>query len=195
MSYKRFANIARVQGSMANQNIQTRLGIISGINPAQYSVKVTFIPDLTETGWIPLLSPWVGNEWGMFCPPSMGDQVEVDFQDGGQNAPICGMRLYDSQNAPLNCPSGEFWLVHKSGAYFKLLNAGGGVFADGHGAYVQLNGDGTLTSGGTWTHNGNVTVVGNTSFSGQVSANGHRIDDTHKHTGVTTGSGLSGQPQ
>ncbi|MCL6469777.1 MAG: hypothetical protein I4O48_15895 [Ralstonia sp.] len=37
-------------------------------------------------------------------------------------------------------------------------------------------------------------ITGNTNFTGQVSANGHRIDDTHQHSGVTTGSGNTGTP-
>jgi phage baseplate assembly protein V len=39
-----------------------------------------------------------------------------------------------------------------------------------------------------------MTINGNTNFTGQVSANGHRIDDSHKHSGVTTGSGNTGTP-
>ncbi|VXB25424.1 putative bacteriophage protein [Burkholderia sp. 8Y] len=34
-----------------------------------------------------------------------------------------------------------------------------------------------------------MAISGNTNFSGQVSANGKRIDDTHTHGGVQTGSG------
>jgi len=37
-------------------------------------------------------------------------------------------------------------------------------------------------------------INGNTQFTGQVSANGHRIDETHRHSGVTTGSGNTGTP-
>ena len=64
---------------------------------------------------------------------------------------------------------------------------------DGHGATITLNGDGTITSAATtWTHTGNIAINGNTTHTGQVSANGHRIDETHKHTGVTTGGGQTG---
>lgn len=199
MSMNRAKNIMRGQGSMAAQTIiATRLGVISGINPAGYSVKVTFFPDgsndVPETGWIPLMSPWVGNGWGMFCPPSMGDQVEVDFQDGGQNAPICGLRLYDAENAPLNVPSGEFWLVHKSGAFFKLLNAGGCIFSDGNGAQVTLDGAGNIASQGNWTHNGNLTVQNGTTSVTAITSNGHDISSNHKHIN-SGGSGLGGPPQ
>ncbi|MEL6466622.1 MAG: Gp138 family membrane-puncturing spike protein [Pseudomonadota bacterium] len=39
-----------------------------------------------------------------------------------------------------------------------------------------------------------MSISGNTNFTGQVSANGHRIDETHRHTGVTTGTGNTGTP-
>lgn len=200
MSMNRAKNIMRGQGSMASQgNTTSRLGIISGYDPPAYSVKVQFPPDDTETGWIPLESPWVGDGWGMFCPPSMGDQVQVDFQDGGQNAPVCGLRLYDAENVPVAVSSGEFWLVHKSGAFFKLLNAGGGIFSDSNGAFVQLNGDGTITSGGMWTHQGsltvqqNMTVQGNTAVAA-ITSNSHDISNSHRHLN-SGGSGLGGIPQ
>jgi len=51
----------------------------------------------------------------------------------------------------------------------------------------------TINASGGATLNGNLTVNGNTSFAGQVSANGHRIDDTHQHTGGTF-RGLTGAP-
>lgn len=42
------------------------------------------------------------------------------------------------------------------------------------------------------TINSDLAVNGNTTFNGQVTANGKRIDETHKHGGVQTGSGTSG---
>lgn len=47
----------------------------------------------------------------------------------------------------------------------------------------------------TTTLNSNLDVVGNTTFTGTVKANGKSIDDTHKHTGVSVGTGVSGTPQ
>lgn len=183
-------NVMRGQGAMASQGGQfTRLGIVSAYNPRAHSIKVQFPPDGSETGWIPLGTLWSGNNWGLYAAPNINDQVEVTFQDGGQNAGLAGLRFYDAQNAPLSVPAGEFWVVHKSGQFFKLTNDGKASLSDAHGASITLNGDGTLTTTGTWTHNGNVAL------NGQVTANGHRIDDTHKHTGVATGGGVSGPPQ
>jgi hypothetical protein len=40
--------------------------------------------------------------------------------------------------------------------------------------------------------NAGIVVTGNFTVNGQVIANGKRIDETHKHSGVTTGGGQSG---
>jgi phage baseplate assembly protein V len=40
--------------------------------------------------------------------------------------------------------------------------------------------------------NANLEVVGDTKFTGKVEANGKRIDETHKHSGVTAGGAQSG---
>lgn len=39
---------------------------------------------------------------------------------------------------------------------------------------------------------GGINIIGPTVFTGTVTANGHRIDQTHTHTGVTAGGGTSG---
>lgn len=189
------SNVMRAQAALVAQGRATgRLGVVSAYDPGTYSVKVQFPEDdagngAPETGWIPLGALSVGNGWGVLAPPLIGDQIKVEYQGGDRDAGVAALRLFDNQSPPPSVPSGEIWAVHKNGAFFKLTNDGKATFSDGHGASVALNGDGTITSAGTWTHNGNV------SFNGQVSANGHRIDDTHKHTNVQTGSGVSGPPQ
>ena len=91
------------------------------------------------------------------------------------------------------------WLLHKSGAFFKLTNDGKATFSDGHGASIALNGDGTITSAGTWTHNGAMEVTQTMKVDGQttlagVTSNGHDVGSTHKHLN-SGGSGLGGVPQ
>jgi hypothetical protein len=51
-------------------------------NPADYCAKVQIEPEGAVTGWLPVLSPWVGNGWGLFAPVTPGDQVDVQFVDG-----------------------------------------------------------------------------------------------------------------
>jgi phage baseplate assembly protein gpV len=84
----------------------------------------------------------------MFAPPTTGDIVEVRFQEGGKEAGIIGLRHYGNVLNPLAVPSGEFWLVHKSGSYLKFHNDGS----------VQLNAAGDLNA--TVAGQANLTVTG-----------------------------------
>lgn len=185
---KQLLNAMRLQALMAGAGqASTRLGVVSSYNPNDYTVKVRLQPDDVETGWLPLLAPWVGNGWGMFSPPQPGDMVHVEFQEGSYEAGVACLRLFNDQDRPLPCPAGELWLVHASGASFRLTNDGAATFSDGHGATVRLNGNGTITSSGAWSHTGGLTVAG-----------GLTVDSipfgTHRHGGVNTGSGTSGGP-
>lgn len=54
---------------------------------------------------------------------------------------------------------------------------------------VSIDGNLSVTSGHTGTFNGSVSFVG-----GTVSHNGKSIGDTHKHSGVQTGGGQTGNP-
>lgn len=207
----RLQNVMRAHAVMAGQNrAGTRVGIISAYDPNSYSVKVQFPPAnedgvLPETGWLPLGTIGVGQNWGVVVGPNIGDQVEVEFQDGSAGGPMVSSRFFSTQAVPPPVPSGEIWAVHPSGAFFKLTNDGKGTFNDSKGGSVTLNGDGTVTSTGNWTHQGqltvteaavfeqNVTVDGSTSVKA-ISSNGHDISSTHQHLN-SGGSGLGGVPQ
>lgn len=102
----------------------TRLGTVTSYDPNNYCIKAIIEPEGVETGWIPVTSAWVGNGWGLFCPPTSGDLVELQFQEGDMQAAIACSRFFTDQSRPLTVQSGELWLVHQSGSYFKLLNTG-----------------------------------------------------------------------
>jgi len=200
MSMAYLQNAMRAQANLANQSRTfSRLGVVSAYDPNTYSVKVTFQPDGNETGWLPLGALQVGNGFGMYAAPNLGDQIEVRFQEGDRDTGVAGPAVFDNQSPPALVTAGEIWLLHKSGAYFKLTDDGKATFSDAHGASVALNGDGTITSAGTWTHQGaltvqnNLTVRGSTAVAG-IQSNGHDIGSTHKHLN-SGGSGLGGIPQ
>jgi len=118
-------NAMRAQAQLAQGGESSmKMGLVSGYDPNNYCAKVMIQPDNVETGWLPVASAWIGNGWGLFAPPSLGDMVEVHFQEGDLNSGVVGGRLYNDSDRPLPCPSGEFWLVHKTGAYIKLLTDG-----------------------------------------------------------------------
>ncbi len=118
-------NAMRAQADMAGSGrASVRLAIVSSYDPGNYCAKVRIQPEDTETGWLPVVSPWVGNGWGLFAPPTPGDLVEVQFQEDDIEAGFVCQRFYNDTDRPLTVQSGEFWLVHKSGAFFKLTNDG-----------------------------------------------------------------------
>jgi phage baseplate assembly protein gpV len=102
----------------------TRQGIITAYDPDSYAVKVQLQPTGEETGWIPLSSPWVGNGWGLAAGPMIGAEVEVEFDSGLMGAGMVAGQFYNDEDRCPGPPSGEFWLVHKSGSLLKFLNTG-----------------------------------------------------------------------
>lgn len=145
-------NAMRAQADMAGSGrASVRLAIVSSYDPGNYCAKVRIQPEDTETGWLPVVSPWVGNGWGLFAPPMPGDMVEVQFQEDDIEAGFVCQRFYNDTDRPLTVPSGEFWLVHKSGSFLKFHNDG----------TVELNAAGTLTSTAPqWNHTGPVHITG-----------------------------------
>ncbi|MFN3886148.1 MAG: phage baseplate assembly protein V [Aquabacterium sp.] len=201
----------------------SRLATVASFNPDNYTVKVVIQPEGVESGWLPLASAWVGNGWGMFCPPMPGDMVQVDFMEDSPDAGVVTVRLFNDQDRPLRCPAGELWLVHQSGAFFKLTNDGAATFSDGQGATVQLKGGNITSQASNWTHTGPMTIDGVTTIrqrligqggmaisggtggaaatiSGNLQVSGGDVTadaiglKTHRHTGVQGGTGTSGGP-
>lgn len=167
-------------------------GIVTSYDLNNYSAKVLLQPEGVETGWLPIRTPWAGNGWGMFCPPDSGDEVEIQFQEDGKQAPYIALRAFGDQFRPLSVPSGEFWIVHKSGSFFKFHNDG----------TIEMNAETAINSTAPmWTHTGNMTVNGNILASGNITdvedgsgslAALRAAYDAHKHTGIVTGSASTG---
>jgi phage gp45-like len=110
---------------------QVKFGTITSVNSANSTARVIIQPDGVLSGWLPLLSQWVGNGWGMVCLPQPGDQVVLVPQEGNiEHGIIIGRSFSDKQVPPI-APSGEFWLVHQTGSSIKLCNDG----------TIHLNGD------------------------------------------------------
>ncbi|MBN6210677.1 phage baseplate assembly protein V [Ralstonia pickettii] len=198
---------------------ESRAGEVKSYDPGTASARVRLLPidpdnpDRSLTGWLPVTSPWVGNGWGMDAPVSPGDQVEVQFFGGEiDNGYICG-RLFSDQQRPTGAQSGEFFLTHASGSKLQFHNDGtvtlisAGTLTSqapqwNHSGPVKITGkllvtdtitgqNGMAVSGDNGTGK-SMSISGDTQFTGQVSANGHRIDDTHKHTGVQSGASNTG---
>ena len=120
-----------------------RIGVISSVDGNTYTARVSIQPEGTLTGWLPIAASWIGDGWGMACPPSPGDQVIVLWQEGDAEQGIVIGRLWSNAAVPAAAPPGEFWLVHQSGSSIKLKNDGS-----------------ILSNGSTWTHRGDLCVIG-----------------------------------
>lgn len=189
-------NAMRLQALRAmSDQASERVGIVRNFDPNIWAVRCELQPEGNLSGWLPLTAPWVGNGWGFFAAPSIGDMVAVHFFGADLEAGFVGGRMFNDIDRPLPVPSGELWIAHVSGAFFKLTNDGKAQFSDAHGASVALNGDGTITSAGAWAHIGTLNVNGDVTTNGALKNNGKSVGSTLKVTGVSTGFGVSGVPQ
>ncbi len=127
----------------------------------------------------PFLGPWVpyGQSAGalkVHTPPSVGQQMTV-FSPAGDFRQ--GMAVPMAWSAENPSPSGatDENVVTFGGVTIKLT--GEAVEIAIGGVKVTISGTGLAIDGGEITHNG------------------HKIDDSHKHTGVQPGGGKSGPPE
>jgi len=166
---EKLLNQMRLQAQMMLSNVAfTSMGTLANYDPINYMVKVLIepqdpqTPNQNLTGWIPLLSPWVGNNWGMFAPPTLGATCVVLFSDGSFGAPIAAQMVFNNINRPLAVDSGEFWLVHQSGSALKFTNDGN----------VSLTTNSTLNATGTTVNvqGTTVNVDGDSVNLGKISA-------------------------
>ena len=65
---------------------------------------MTLQPEGVLTGWLPVLSPWIGSGWGMCCPPVPGDQVLVIAQEGEAEHGLIIGRAFSSTQTPPTVP-------------------------------------------------------------------------------------------
>lgn len=146
---ERLANAIKSHASSLDQSAgQIKFGIVTSVNPQNATARVLIQPDGVLSGWLPVLSQWVGNGWGMVCPPNAGDQVLFVPQEGDvQQGIIIGRSFSNVQLTPA-APVGEFWLMHQCGSFLKLCNDGtirasGDLHVDGkvydqHGSLSDL---------------------------------------------------------
>lgn len=188
MSLAAFASQVR-QASQLGRDAATRDGIVSSYDPSKFAVKVRLQPDDIETGWLPIRVSQAGNGWGVYAAPAIGDLATVEFLEGDELVGRVSGFLPNDQDQPPAVPSGELWLVHKAGAFIKLLT-------DGTLHIVAAAG---IQSQGPWTHTGTLHTTDNITCDKTVTATtdvvgGGKSLKSHVHSGVTTGGGNTGQP-
>jgi hypothetical protein len=167
-------NAIRLQAQRAMADLaSTRVGLITSYEPANFSVRVALQPEGVITGWLPLCSPWIGNGWGMFAAPSVGDMVAVHFFGGDLEAGFVEGRLFNDVDRPLAAPSAEFWLVHKSGSSLKFTNDGTVTLHTQADLVATVGGklNATVASDATVSVTGNATVGVNGNLGATVGGN------------------------
>lgn len=181
---QKLLNIMKMQSYAAQgASSQTRVGTISAYDPSNHSAKVILQPDGQESGWMPISSPFVGNGWGMFCAPSIGDMVHVHFMDGNFESGMIGGRSYNDQDRPLPAPSGEFWLVHQKGSLLKFLSDG---TIEMQCSTLNLTGNLNVINGNITCPNGDISDQHSTMQSMRSTYNSHTHPDPQGGNTSTT---------
>jgi phage baseplate assembly protein gpV len=101
-----------------------RFGLVSSFDPVAYAARVLVQPENVLSGWLPIMSAWVGAGWGIAAPLTPGDQVLVLAQEGDAEHGVILGCVWSAVDKPMATPSGELWLQHQSGSSLKLLNDG-----------------------------------------------------------------------
>ena len=101
-----------------------RFGLVSSFDPATYSAKVLIQPENVLSGWLPIVSAWVGAGWGLAAPLPPGAQVLVIAQEGDAEQGVIVGSVWSAVDQPLAAPAGELWMQHQSGSFVKLMNDG-----------------------------------------------------------------------
>lgn len=210
-------NQIRAHAQMAQgEKTGNRIGIVTAYDPNKYAVKVKMWPDTQESlGWVPLASTYIGNGWGLVAAPSIGDQVIIAFDREDQDAGVVIGRFFTDVEQPPAAPSGDFWLIHKSGSLLKFHGDGsvelkanttitytatqhhfvGPVQMDSTlNVNNTISGEGGMTisgdngSGHASTVTGDMNMVGNLNTTGTITNNSKNIGSTHVHTNGNGGA-------
>ena len=120
-----FWNMVKAKAAgLDGQGGVARFGLVSSFDPNAYAVRVLIQPENVLTGWLPVISPWVGAGWGFAAPLTPGAQVLVVAQEGDAEHGVVLGAVWSAVDAPMPAPAGELWLRHQSGSFVKLLNDG-----------------------------------------------------------------------
>lgn len=177
----RFLNVLRAQAASLDQAAgRPRFAVVSSVDPARAAVRVMFQPENLLSGWLPLVSSWVGAGWGLCCPPTPGDQVLILPHEGDPENAVALGSIWNEGDTPPPAPSGELWMVHATGSFLKLRT------------------DGSIAAQATqFVFQGNLQVTGDIVASGNVQDSAGTLEqlrsvyDSHTHNAP---QGVTGVP-
>ncbi|MGC8474778.1 MAG: phage baseplate assembly protein V [Acetobacteraceae bacterium] len=121
----KLTNIIKTVASVTeNAGARPRFGLVTSVDAVNATARVMLQPEGVLSGWLPVLSQWVGNGWGAWCPPTPGDQVLVLAQEGDAEHGVIVGRAFSASDPPPPAAVGEVWLVHATGSALRLRNSG-----------------------------------------------------------------------
>jgi hypothetical protein len=180
-----------------------RFAIVDSYDPTTYRAKVVLAPSADGmtplTGYLPVLTGFMGNGWGIAAPLQKGDQVVVVFVQNHPDQGVILGRIFDQPHLPplradgQAAMAGEIILVHASGSRLQVTNdqkvlINGALEIDLAAPTINI----------TATAAVNVTApainVGSSGESLQtlMTQAAQNVLTSHTHSGVTTGGGTSG---
>lgn len=122
---ERFLNAMKGHAAaMDRSGGQARFGTVASYDPARATARVRLQPEGVLTGWLPVLSPWVGAGWGVVASLAPGDQVLVLAQEGDADHGVIAGAAFSRAAPPPPVAAGELVLRHGSGTTLRLANDG-----------------------------------------------------------------------
>ena len=89
MSADRFLNELKRQGAqMDATRSHTEPATVLSYNPLNGTMRATYQPSGTPSGWLPCVFPSVGPGTGIVCPPVQGQQVLMAFEGGERDSGV-----------------------------------------------------------------------------------------------------------
>ncbi len=124
------------------------IGTVSSYDPATHTAKVQLQPEDTQTGWLPINSMAVGNDFGISIGPSTGLSCLVHFQDGDREAGVILGFFFTDKEKPVSVEEGEIVVKAKFGQSIVMKKDGSILMTDKSGATFGLDGSGNIAATG-----------------------------------------------
>jgi hypothetical protein len=180
-----------------------RFAIVDCYDPTTYRAKVVLAPSTDGmaplTGYLPVLTGYMGNGWGIVAPLQKGDQVVVVFVQNHPDQGVILGRIFDQPHLPpvradgQAAIAGEIILVHASGSRVQVTND----------QKVLINGTLEIDVAAPTINIKATAAVNVTTPAINVGSSGESLQTlmtqaaqtllaSHTHSGVTAGAGNSG---
>ncbi len=202
MSMDRFIGgmLSHSQG-LVDALAQARIAVVTGWDAEDLTAKCTIQPEGINIGWLPVQALSLGPNSYALAAPVIGSQVIVVPQEASPNSYmiLCAVPNTDMpitsrpeaiEGEPVKLAEGEF-IVTNEDVVFRVGKTK--VFLKG-----DFEIEGNITHKGDYEQDGQHHLTGDLISDADVEDNHGTLDglrqhyNSHKHSGVTTGGGLTG---